>query len=280
MATNKVHFAKEKETMLMTLYGRAVQNRWQPPILKDPWAEEAVKHIEYDFSKVDKIAGIFSPLFVNVGPVVVASRAATFDLLVNQYLAEHPDAIVLHLGCGMDSRYFRINPPASVQWFDVDYPEVIDLRRQLYPERKGCHLIGAALEDLRWLDAIPSDHPVLMVAEGVLPYLTENQVKSLLNAITSHFPAGGQMVFDAMPTFIIKSKTSSNVGGTGAVFRWGINDPHDIRKLEPHLEFIQEIPNSGRIGFSRFPGWVRAIYRVQEFVPALRRLDRIVVYRF
>src|ERR1041385_3232605 len=98
MSTNKVHFTQEKETMLMTLYGRAVQNRWQPPILIDPWAEEAVKHIDYDFAKVEKIGGIFAPLFVDVGPVVVASRAATIDLLVNQYLADHTDAIVLHLG--------------------------------------------------------------------------------------------------------------------------------------------------------------------------------------
>ena len=74
-------------------------------------------------------------MWKEIGCTIIATRAATFDLLTNRYLADHPDATVLHVGCGMDSRVFRVNPPASVQWFDVDYPDVIDLRRQLFPER-------------------------------------------------------------------------------------------------------------------------------------------------
>jgi O-methyltransferase involved in polyketide biosynthesis len=52
---------------------------------------------------------------------IAATRAATFDLLTTRFLADHPDAVVLQVGCGMDSRAFRVNPPASVQWFDVDF---------------------------------------------------------------------------------------------------------------------------------------------------------------
>src|SRR5512142_3021828 len=99
-------------------------------------------------------------------------------MLTNQYLADHPDATVLHVGCGMDSRVLRVNPPASVQWFDVDYPDVIDLRRQLFPEPRlalppqgnpnAYHLIGARLDDLRWLDDAPRDRPGLLIAEGVM----------------------------------------------------------------------------------------------------------------
>ncbi len=67
-------------------------------------------------------------MWKGIGPTIVASLAATFDLLMTRYLADHPDATVLHLGCGMDSRVFRVDPPVSVQWYDVDYPDVIDLR--------------------------------------------------------------------------------------------------------------------------------------------------------
>jgi O-methyltransferase involved in polyketide biosynthesis len=68
----------------------------------------------------------------------------------------------------MDSRVFWVDPPASVSRFDVDYPDVIDLRRQLLPARHGhdYHLIGAPLEDLRWLDEVPRDRPGLLIAEG------------------------------------------------------------------------------------------------------------------
>ena len=134
MTTDKIHFTKEKETMLMTLSGRAIQSQWKNPILRDPWAEEAMRHIDYDLSK--QLTGVASwSMWKDIGPTIIATRAATFDLLTTRFLADHPDAVVLQVGCGMDSRAFRVDPPAGVEWFDVDYPDVIDLRRQLFPER-------------------------------------------------------------------------------------------------------------------------------------------------
>src|SRR5512133_3253088 len=159
MTTDKIHFTKEKETMLMTLSGRAIQSQWKNPILRDPWAEEAMRQIDYDLSK--RYGGLGWRLVGDMGCTIIATRAATFDQLTTRYLADHPNAVVLQVGCGMDSRAFRVNPPASVQWFDVDYPDVIDLRRQLFPERAGYHQIGAPLEDLRWLDQVPRDRPGL-----------------------------------------------------------------------------------------------------------------------
>lgn len=277
MTTEKIHFTKEKETMLMTLSGRALQNQWKHPILHDPWAEEAMRHIDYDMSKTLK--GISSwGMWKEIGPTIIATRAATFDLLTNRYLAEHPDATVLHVGCGMDSRVFRVDPPASVQWFDVDYPDVIDLRHQLFPEREAYHLIGAPLEDLRWLDEVPRDQPGLLLAEGVMPYLSETEVKALLNAVVAHFP-GGQMIFDVGNPWIVK-RAGSNVGGTGATYKWGIDDPQDIKQLEPELELIKEFRPSELVAFSRFPLWVRALFRAQEVNSTLRRMERIIVYRY
>jgi len=278
MTTVKIQFTKEKETMLMTLSSRAVQSQWQDPILRDPWAEEAMRHIDYDMSNTLKGVASWS-MWKDIGCTIVATRAATFDRLTNQYLAEAPDATVLHVGCGMDSRVFRIDPPAKVQWFDVDYPDVIDLRRQLFPERGGSyHLVGASLDDLRWLDAVPRDRPGLFIAEGVLHYLAETDVKALLNAVVAHFP-GGQMIFDICNTMIVK-RTGANVGGTGATYKWGLDDPRDIQQLEPKLELIKEFKPSEQVAFSRFPLWWRAVYRLQELVPTLRRMERTLVYRY
>src|SRR5581483_10411481 len=101
MSAEKIQFTKEKETMLMTLSGRAIQSRWEQPILRDPWAEEAMRHIDYDMSKTLK--GVSSwGIWKKVGPTIIATRSATFDVLTTRYLADHPDATVLHVGCGMD----------------------------------------------------------------------------------------------------------------------------------------------------------------------------------
>jgi methyltransferase (TIGR00027 family) len=277
LTTDKIQFTKEKETMLMTLSGRATQSQWENPILRDPWAEEAMRHIDYDLSK--QLKGVSSwSLWKDIGPSIIATRAATFDQLTTRYLADHPDAIVIQVGCGMDSRVYRIDPPAGVQWYDVDYPDVIDLRRQLFPERDAYHLIGAPLEDLRWLDEVPRDRPGLLIAEGVLHYLSETEVKALLNAVVAHFP-GGQMIFDICNSMIVK-RAGSNVGGTGATYKWGLDDPQDIRQLEPKLELIKEFKPSEQVAFSRFPLWWRALYHVQEISPTLRRMERTLVYRY
>jgi O-methyltransferase involved in polyketide biosynthesis len=277
MTIDKIQFTKEKETMLMTLSGRAMQSQWKNPILRDPWAEEAMRHIDYDISK--QLTGVASwSMWKDIGPTIIATRAATFDNLTTRFLADHSDAVVIQAGCGMDSRVFRVDPPASVQWFDVDYPDVIDLRRQLFPERNAYHLIGAPLDDLRWLDEVPRGQPGLLVAEGVLHYLSETEVKALLNAVAAHFPSG-QMIFDICNSMIVK-RAGTNVGGTGATYKWGLDDPQDIKQLEPKLELVKEISMHELVGFSRFPLWVRALYRIQDLNPALRRMERTVVYRY
>lgn len=251
MTVGKVKFEKEKETMLMILYPRAVQSKWKKPILLDPWAEEAIRHIDYDFSKIDRMGGIFA----GIGSMIVATRAATFDMLTKRYLAEHPNAIVLHLGCGMDTRVFRVDPPATVSWYDVDYPDVIDLHRRLYPEKPGYHLVGSPLDDLRWLDEVPGDRPVLAIAEGVFMYMAEVKVKALFNKITGHFPSG-QFIFDALPSWVVKH-TGLNVGKTGATYKWALDNPQDVKRLDPKLEFIEEYGIRERVAFSRFPLVVR-----------------------
>jgi methyltransferase (TIGR00027 family) len=278
MPNDKIQFTKEKETMLMTLSGRAIQSAWKNPILRDPWAEEAMRHIDYDMSK--QLTGVASwSMWKDIGPAVIATRAATFDLLTTRFLADHPDATVLHLGCGMDSRVFRIDPPAGIQWFDVDYPDVIDLRRQLLPERDSAyHMIGAQLDDLRWMDEVPRDRTALLIAEGVLMYVSEADVKALLNTVVAHFP-GGQMIFDVVHPVILK-QAGSNVGGTGATYKWALDDPQDIKQLEPKLELIKEFKPSEQVAFSRFPLWWRALMRAQEVNSTLRRLNRTLVYQF
>lgn len=104
-------------------------------------------------------------------------------------------------------------------------------------------------------------------------------VKTLLHAITHHFP-GGQMVFDAMPSWIVKSGSGSNVGDTGASFKWALDDPQDIKLLEPQLDLVKEFRTRELDGYSRFPFWMRVLYRAMEVSPALRRMDHILVYRF
>jgi O-methyltransferase involved in polyketide biosynthesis len=271
MQSEKVHLTKEKETMLITLYGRALQSRSKHPILRDTWAEEAVRRVDYDFAKL-KVGQRAALLF--------ACRAIQLDLWTTTFLAAHPDATVLHLGCGLDSRVYRIAPLASVRWFDLDYPEVIALRRRLYSERTGYRMIGSSLADLSWLDEVPGERPAMIVAEGVTMYLTEEIIKALLRALTDHFP-GGQLAFDAHTPQLVRwlRKTGARVRGTGATFGWGIDDPEDMKQLEPRLELITELRAHSLAAYSKLPWTMRALVRMMDTIPALRVM-RCLLYRF
>ncbi len=269
--SEKVSFSREKETMLITLYGRALQSRSPDAILPDKWAEDAIRRIDYDFAKL------------KVGPraaFLFASRGAQLDLWTREYLAEHPGATVLHLGCGMDSRAFRVAAPPGVRWFDVDYPDVIELRRRLYPQRPDYHTIGTSLADLDWLDAIPRDRPAMIVAEGVTMYLTEGVLKALLHALTGHFPEGW-IAFDVHPRQLVRwlQRSNFNVRGTGATFQWGLGDARDITRLEPRLERVADVRATRHAAFARMPRKVRLAVRAMNVIPALR-IMRCLLYRF
>jgi len=184
-------------------------------------------------------------MWKDIGCTIIATRAATFDLLTNRYLADHPEATVLHVGCGMDSRLFRINPPASVQWFDVDYPDVIDLRRQLFPDRGAAyHLIGAQLEDLRcWMrfhEIVPG---CLSPRGAALPERNGSESAPQCGGRSLPRRTGDLRYLQ----FVHCEKSGLERRGTGATYKWGLDDPQDIKQLEPKLELIKEFKPSEQV---------------------------------
>ena len=271
MQTEKVHLTQEKETLLLALYSRARESRAKDPLLRDPMAEEAVERIDYDFEQT-------RPGYVEALQVVL--RARQLDLWTADYLAGHPEATVLYLGCGLDSRVYRIDPPPGVRWFDVDYPEVIALRQKLYPGRAGYHMLGSSVTAPGWLDAVPGDRPAWIVAKGLTYYLSAGNVKTLLNRLTGHFPAG-ELAFDAVGRLGARlAANNARIRATGAAIGWWLDDPHDIRQLDPKLELVTELQPRDAVGYERLPGSLPAALRVMGLFPGLRRLNRLLRYRF
>jgi len=157
---------------------------------------------------------------------------------------------------------------------------VIALRRRLYSEQAGYHMIGSSLADLSWLDDVPGDRPAIIVAEGVTMYLTEEIMQALLKALTDHFPSG-QLAFDAHTPQLVRwlTKSGATVRGTGATFGWGIDNPADIKRLEPRLELITELRAHNLAAYTNMPWSMRILVRVMDIIPALRVM-RCLLYRF
>jgi O-methyltransferase involved in polyketide biosynthesis len=274
--TEKLHvdLSGAPQTMLATFYAKALDAGLPKPILGDRFAKEIVDRIDYDWKRTS-ITAANSPS--------VTTRSAHFDGWARQFLASRPKAAkstVLHLGCGLDSRVFRIGPGPDVEWYDVDYPEVADLRSQLYPERDHYHVISASVTDPAWFAEIPRDRPILMIGEGLTMYLTEQDGVALLRRVVAHAPSG-ELQFDAFNTLGIKSQWMNPVvRRSGATLYWGIDEPGDVLDEVPGTRLLSWASAVESDTFKRLPGYYRLMVKVMTSVPALRYMAQYHRYAF
>ncbi len=255
----------EQQTLAIPLYAKALDFRSKHPILNDRRASEIVDQLDFDF-------GAISP---RLGHLLVI-RARQLDEWIREFLGRESDAVVLNLGCGLDSRIARIAPPSTVAWFDIDFPEVIELRRAFFAEGKGYRMIGASITQPEWLEEIPRHRSVIAVADGVLVYIAPDEVKALLNRVTDNLHHG-QLVFDVMNTRIIRRANERIHARTGATLRWGVDDLREIVALDPKLRLTGEFSLLG-------PGFVPLRYKflnaISILLPGLRNAIRMVRFDF
>lgn len=268
----RVDLTGAPQTMLATLYAKALDVDLPRPILNDRWAKEAVAGIDYDWAQTTMTAGR-SP--------AVTTRSAHFDRWVRQFLAVHPKATVLHLGCGLDSRYFRVAPGPDVQWYDIDYPEVAELRGRLLPAGgEGYHVVAASVTDPAWLRDIPVGPPVLAIGEGLTMYLTEADGIDLLNRIVSHCGTG-ELQFDAFNSLGIRSQWSNSVvRRSGATLHWAINGPGDIISAVPGTRLLAWVSPFDTEAFDLVRPAYRVLANVMSRLSVLRYMAQYHRYSF
>lgn len=260
-----VRWGSAEWTLLCMLYLRACESRLTNSILGDHFAANDVERIQYDWRRIHRRVRPASNQFM------VALRGRQFDHWTTDYLAGHPDAVVLHLGCGLHSRAFRVAPP-GVRWFDVDLPQVIDLRRQLYSETEDYRMIGSSVTEADWLDELPTDGPALIVAEGLFMFLTPTDVAELLHRLVDRFGTG-ELLADLLSQW--GPRLSRLL--TSGIIKWGTRDGSELARWEPRLRLVEEVPVTA--GFDRIPlARQRSLYRAFNAIPAQRNFDRL--YRF
>ena len=249
-------------TLLATLYLRAWESRGEHPILGDRFAVEALERIDHDARTLHRRTRPEGNQYL------VGMRARRLDDWSAAFLARRPDAVVLHLGCGLDSRAFRLAPPAPAEWFDVDLPAVVAVRRQLYEDGDRYRMLGASVTDPGWLDEVPTGRPVLVVAEGLLMYLAEDDVRALLVRLADRFDTG-ELIFDGMAPWLTRF-----VGPT----RWGIADGRTLEAWHPRLHLLDQL--SVGAGAEQIPDRTyRTIWRWGERIPGWRRILRTFRFR-
>lgn len=219
------------ETLLIPLYARATETRRPEPLLRDDAAAALVERLDYDFGRIR---------LSDLDRTLILLRVRQFDRWTSVFLGDHPGAAVVHIGCGLDTRFERVDD-GLVEWYDLDLPEVIALRRELLPERPRVHALPGSAFHPEWMDAIrPTDPPPLVVAEGVLPYFAEAQVRGLALALRARFP-GAELVCDAMTPLMARAHNLQLlISGMKARLHWGLRRPRDPETWAPGIRLLQE----------------------------------------
>ncbi|MEM9276430.1 MAG: class I SAM-dependent methyltransferase [Cyanobacteria bacterium P01_F01_bin.143] len=256
------------ETLMITLYARFTETQRPLPILSDPKAVEIATRVDYDFAKYSQGWGS------QLGCVI---RAKECDRIVKDFIHTYPNATIVNLGSGLCTRFTRVDN-GKINWYEVDFPEVIELRRQLFEENSRYQFIAQSILDFTWIEQIKRvpDQPLMIIMEGVMPYLNEADNREIIREIKARL-APAEIILD-----VLDRKTAGNSQGhdtvskTNAKFQWGINDSRELEgwtsgiTLKDEVYYLAQFANYR----DRLPLWAR--YLTFILVPIFQNSGRIL----
>lgn len=217
----------ESKTLFIPLYGKALMSK-KDLFLKDLKAEEIINKIDYDFTKLKQSKWL---------SMYMSLRGLIIDELTNKYLSNNKNTTVIHLGCGLDSRCLRIKDNYKI-WYDLDYEEVIKVRKEFYKENDKYKMIGSSVLDYDWLDNIDENNNILIIMEGLTMYLSRTEIIELISKIDNKFK-NVHFIFDAYTNKAVRaSKYKNPVNQMNAKIKYGIDNYKEFLKINNRLEFV------------------------------------------
>ncbi len=249
------------KTLLIPLYFRAMESKRIDALVRDPKAAELVERLDCDFSGIQEM---------NQEQVSFLLRMREFDRQARAFLAQHPDGVIVDLGCGLDTRFERIDN-GQVEWYGLDLPQVIELRKELLEETPRSHFIGCSVLDFSWMDGLGAKpgRPMLFLAEAMLVYLEEGDVMGLVQELTRRFP-GAELVCEAYSPVVIRLHPRP---AAVAQPHWGLKDDRDVEAWAPGIRLLSQWYYFDK------PEPRLGAFQLMRYLPFLSRMVRVVHYR-
>lgn len=254
------------KTLYIPLYGKAMVSA-KGIILDDKKAEEIWKKEAFPLKGKAKSKWL---------AYYMSMRGKVFDGAVLQRLDRLPDATVLHIGCGMDSRAVRLN--VKNRWYDMDFADVINARKQYYTESENYTMLTAdASQPQQWVSNFPKDSTAVVIMEGVTMYIERPLLENMLLRLQEHF---SRVIFiaDFYTTFGVKmSRYKNPVKSVGASVTGGLDDGKELEvnsgiKLTKEWDMtpeslINQLAQGEQKIFRKLyaGGFAKKIYRMYEY---------------
>jgi len=272
------------ETLLITLYCRATETKSKNPVLKDPEAVEITERINKELSgsgsalRRDLAAGRIRRELV----LYISLRARKYDDYARRFLEDNPTGVIVNLGCGLDTRFFRIDDGKLVL-YDLDLPAVIEIKKKLLSETYRYHYIASSVLDHSWTDELREKHegPFLFLAEGLFMYLPQEEVKKLVIGLHQTFP-GSELACEVANSMIQKTPLRQLTRfkmrkqlhlGKGAFYSSGLGRSDEMEEWAPGIKYLDDWSFFDEA--EKKLGWMRFMRRI----PFIRKVQWTVHYR-
>lgn len=252
----KVELTGVPETALWNLYQRASAAR--AGYLDDPRAVEVLERLDYPFER-------FTMPYAGLAARLHALRVRTIDVALRRVLASAPDATVVALGEGFETQFWRVDD-GRLRWLSLDLPEVAAVRREVLPDGPRNRTLTGSAADAEWTAQVDQERPVIITAQGLLPYFERDEVHRLLTAWTRLLP-GAWLLFDAVTPHLqeVRRRNPLPDGYRPPDWIW-IVDTNELRQLRelPGVTDLHEVPQAGG---DRLLGMLRRVPGLKSQVP-------------
>ncbi|GAB3833019.1 class I SAM-dependent methyltransferase [Kribbella italica] len=253
----KIQLGAVQETLLIPLYGRAVETHKKRPLMRDPKAVEMVASIDYDFTKYDGGRSLGGSVL----------RGLIFDSWVTDFLRANPYGTVVEIGAGLNTRFERLDN-GTCHWFELDLPDSMELRQRFFrpSDRRG--MLAGSITDPAWIEAVRArPAPYFFVAEAVLFYLPRDDAQYAVALVHDHFP-GSRLAFDTAGDAMVDSQAQHDaLKHTRAEFAWACDDAIELEPWGLRLVDSRPLARPQPSVAARLPPAYRLLLRLLAFHP-------------
>ena len=218
------------ETMLQSFYARAQYSKRKNHKFYDAKAVELVDKIDCDFSAAAKDSAM--------GKGVIA-RTIVFDELVKNYIEKNPGCTVVNIACGLDTRFYRMDN-GKITWYNLDLPETIAIRNQIFEESGRVSTIGISALDSAWPKEVKVRGKMLFIIEGLSMYLTAEENGKILKVIKDNFDNAYILMECLAKTWIKKEGIEKSIQQTGSKFVFGADHFEDLGNMTKGYHKIKD----------------------------------------
>ena len=218
------------ETMLQSFYARAQYSKSKRHKFYDAKAVELVDKIDYDFSAAARDSAM--------GKGVIA-RTIVLDELVKDFIKGNPDCTVVNIACGLDTRFYRVDN-GKITWYNLDLPETIAIRDQIFQESGRVSTIGISALDSTWAKEVRVRGKMLFVIEGLSMYLTAEENGQILKIIKDNFDNAYILMECLAKMWVNKESIEKSIQQTGSKFVFGADHFEELGNMTAGYHKIKD----------------------------------------